>query len=372
MVRGLFIQSIFILSMAVPVLAQVYLPKNAYMHLVGRIDSDQEITMNLVKVKDSLYADLVFTEKQCNFSVLAGNVLEDGTFTLRYPFCDTGMVFKGHFVTRQSISGTYESFDSVVSHPFVLVESYPEGSIPLVIHSQDSTRMLVEKPESPRVEISLCLIIPDESSNPILTDSLRTRMIASFSGNTGIQKDPEKVIKSVQRTFITDYFSDNESLYETMPDAGSLNWILLKFMHILYNDNNLLTYYLLDYTYTGGAHGMETNNFTVVNIKTGEALTLNDLFKPGYETQLTSLLTSKLKLMAKTGPEEKLSDHGFFVDDISPNSNFYITASGIGFFYNHYEIAPYASGQTDILLTFHDLLPILRNPGPVSKFLKRR
>ncbi len=372
MVRALFIQGFLVLATALSISAQVYLPKKAYMHLVGRIDTDQEIILNLVKVNDSLYADLVFLGKTCNNTVLSGNVDEAGNFTLRYPFCDTGMVFKGRFITRQSLSGNYESVDGEEVHPVVLVESYPEGSIPLLAYFHKFSHDLVEKPSSPKAEISQCLIIPGESSNPVLSDSIRRGMISDFTGDQYREKDPDKAISSIQQRFIKNYLSSNESLYETMPDAGSLNWTLLKFMHILYNDNNLLTYYLINYAYTGGAHGLETHDFTVVSIETGKTLLLNDLFIPGFEAQLTQLLTRKLKVMVGINYTEKLSDNGFFVDDIVPNTNFYLTSNGIGFVYNHYEIAPYLNGPTDIFLPFHEINKILLEDGPAAVFLKRR
>jgi len=371
MVRAFVIQGFLVLATALSISAQVYLPKKAYMHLIGRIDTDQEITLNLVKVNDSLYADLVFMGKTCNNAVLSGKVDEAGNFVLRYPFCDTGMVFKGRFITRQSLSGSYESLEGEENHPFVMVESYPEGSIPLLTYFHKLTRNLVDKPSSPHAEISQCLIIPGESSNPILSDSIRRGMISNFSGGQYREKDPDKAISSLQQQFINNYLSSNESLYETMPDAGSLNWTLLKFMHILYNDNNLLTYYLLNYAYTGGAHGLETHDYTIVSIETGKTLLLNDFFIPGFETQLTKLLTQKLKVMVGIKSSEKLSDNGFFVDDIIPNTNFYITSNGIGFVYNHYEIAPYVNGPTDIFLPFNEINNILLEEGPASLFLQR-
>ncbi|TSA26199.1 MAG: DUF3298 domain-containing protein [Bacteroidetes bacterium] len=366
------LQGLLIMATAFTVTAQVYLPKKAYMHLVGRIDVDQEVVLNLVKVNDSLYGDLVYTGDQCEYAALSGNVKEDGNFRMTYSFCDTGKVFRGNFVTRQTLSGNYESMDGKEIHPFVLVESYPEGSIPLLVYYQETIKPLVEKPLSPRAAISQCLIIPGESSNPVLSDTLRARMISSFTGKTSHQKDPDEAIRSLQQTFLGNYFSSNKSLYETMPDAGSLNWTLLKFMHILHNDHNLLSYYLLNYAYTGGAHGLETQDFTVVNAKTGKVLTLQDLFVPGFETRLTPILTLKLKKMVGITPAEKLTDNGFFVDDVAPNTNFYVTDGGIGFFYNHYEIAPYVNGPTDILIPFDELKGLLRNPGPVSPLLTRR
>lgn len=352
--------------------AQVFLPKKAYMHLVGRIDPDQEVTINLVKLNDSLYADAVFAGKPSGFSILSGTMDPHGKFSLKYPFCDTGMVFEGNFITRQSLSGNYTPCDKEISNPFVVVESYPEGSIPLLVYYNHFALDLVDKPNSPKAETSHCLIVPGESSNPVLSDSLRILMISCFTREADRQRDPEKAIQSVQQQFISNYLSSNESLYKSMPDAGSLNWTLLKFMHILYNDNNLLSYYVLNYAYTGGAHGLETLEFTVADTKRGVALTMDELFKPEYESALTVLLTKRLKEMVGISQKEKLSDNGYFVDDVVPTSNFYLTSNGIGFLYNHYEIAPYSNGQTNIFLSFDLVKPLLLESGPVSGLLSRQ
>ena len=347
--------------------AQVYLPKKAYMHLVGRINDQQEITLNLVKVNDSMYADLVYNNETCTHAVLFGKVdPEDGSFWLKHPFCDTGMVFNGNFITRQSLSGNLESEDGEKQYPFVLVESYPAGSLPLLVYFKEMAIKLVEKEESPQAEIHQCLIVPGESSNPIISDSLQNMMIQSYTTVKSVPRDPGSVLASVQNQFIDNYLSSNKSLYESMPESASMNWTLLKFMHVLYNDNYLLSYYLLSYAFTGGAHGMETQEFTVINMQNGIPLTLAEIFNKGFEPDLTSVLTRKLKKMYHLSAQDRLTDHGFFVDDITPTSNFYVTGNGIGFYYNHYDIAPYSNGPTDILVPFDELKGMIKEKSPIS------
>ncbi len=347
--------------------AQVYLPGRSYMHLVGRINDQQEITLNLVKVNDSIYADLVYSDESCKHTVLFGKVdPEDGSFWLKHPFCDTGKVFNGNFITRQSLSGYLVSEEEEEQIPFVLVESYPAGSLPLFVYFKEVVINLIEQEESPQAEIHQCLIVPGESSNPVIADSLQNLMIRSYLTDKPLLTDPDSVLASVQHQFESNYLSSNQALYESMPESGSMNWTLLKFMHILYNDNYLLTYYLLNYAFTGGAHGLETQQYTVVNIQNGTALTLAEIFNKGFEPHLTVILTRKLKEMFKLSPEDKLTDHGFFVDDISPGSNFYVTGNGIGFYYNHYEIAPYSNGPTDILIPFNELKGMIKETSPIS------
>ena len=112
MKRNFLLLTILGLVCGLSLSAQVYLPKKSYMHLVGRINDQQEITLNLVKVNDSIYADLVYIGETCSHTVLFGKVdPENGSFWLKHLFCDTGMVFKGNFITRQSLSGYLESED---------------------------------------------------------------------------------------------------------------------------------------------------------------------------------------------------------------------------------------------------------------------
>jgi hypothetical protein len=340
---------------------QVYLPRKAYFHLAGRIDDRMDVTLNLVKVLDSLYADLIFSESECTHSVLSGLVDRDGKFQMRNPYCDTGMVFQGSFITRQKLTGTYiNPGKSQSERPFVFVESYPAGSIPMQVFYQDSIHSLVSGTGSPVAEIRQCMILPGESSNPVISDTIRSRMVQDFTGKALPAGSPEQILPLMERAFLENYQTTNSSLYKSFPDAGILNWELLRFTHVLYNDNHILTYYILSYAFTGGAHGLETQDFRVVDITTGRALTLSDLFLPGFETGLSQLLTSKLKEQNKMPETARLSDNGFFVDEVKPNTNFYITNRGIGFYYNHYELAPYANGPSDIFLTFEELLSLIR------------
>jgi len=55
-------------------------------------------------------------------------------------------------------------------------------------------------------------------------------------------------------------------------------------------------------------------------------------------------------------PEDDLEkDGGLFENKIAYNDNFAVTKEGLKFYYNNYEIAPYASGPTEILITYSEL-----------------
>jgi len=122
----------------------------------------------------------------------------------------------------------------------------------------------------------------------------------------------------------------------------------------------ILSFYILNYAFTGGAHGLENLDYTNVDLKKGRLIKLDDILPETGKQQLSMLLTRKLKQMNKLTEAQKLSENGYFVDEIQPNENFYLTPYGIGFVYNHYDIAPYSFGATDIFLTADEVRDLIR------------
>ena len=78
------------------------------------------------------------------------------------------------------------------------------------------------------------------------------------------------------------------------------------------------------------------------------------------------LLNSKLKKClrgyTKMSPtiRKELEDMGYVtVGELEPTDNFYLTENGISFFYNVYDIAPYAVGAIEISLPYEMLSHLL-------------
>ena len=126
---------------------------------------------------------------------------------------------------------------------------------------------------------------------------------------------------------------------------------------------NTLTYLAtIDY-YEGGAHGINqliTFNF---DIATGKQITLADLFAPGYETELKNTLLKALKSKTGLNSMNELKEAGYLYSmDIFPSENFILNDETITFVYNPYEIAPYAVGSIELIITYSEVSKIL-NPS---------
>ena len=97
---------------------------------------------------------------------------------------------------------------------------------------------------------------------------------------------------------------------------------------------------------------------------------LKNIFKPNFEEELRKLGEDQFRLVRDLSQDEDLGEAGFWFDDnkFSLNDNFALTEDGIRFFYNSYEIAPYALGTTDITISYDSIKNLLiSNFQPAEK-----
>lgn len=346
-------------------------PKKYCFHFVGKINNQAHIVMNLIKINDSVYGNYsLFTKEGSSNKFiennsykpvqLYGKVNAKGVFIIRENPWDKGASFTGKLVDDKTLKGIWESTDGKIKYPFELKEKYAEGSVPMNVYFQKGSVSLLRKSNSPKATLQYCLLLPKESRNPIISDSLTKLISVKYMGKPVRKVSPDMLLNAMKQIYLENYIATNESVYnETM--GASFDWESLKFMDVVLNRSFLLTFYIEQYAFTGGAHGLQTRDYTVVNLRTGRSVSLNEVFSGDYESALTDLLTKEVRRMHNIGSEKKLTDNGFFVESIKPTNNFYITINGIGFFYNHYEIAPYSNGPDDIFIPFADLKPLLIN-----------
>ena len=355
--------------------AQNMVPKKCYLHLIGTINKEYPIEMNLVKINDTIYGDCSFIQPGKTLSgkentgegiPVYGKMSSGDAFTLKELNVTPGSLFKGKFANSQTLSGTFENSAVSKPIPFEVTEKYPEGSIAMNVYYLKAFTPLVKKPKSPVAAIQLGILLPGESANPLISDSLIQLMLVKFTGKQIRITQPEKLLNGMKQVYFENYLYTNEGIYkETM--ASSFNWQSLKFLHILMNGSHVLSFYIDHYAFTGGAHGLQTRQYTVVNLWTGKEVTLKDIFKDNSETHLSSILSDKIHEKNHLPTTQSLKDAGFFTDTIKPTDNFYITREGIGFFYNQYDIAPYASGSIDIFIPFNELKDLLVAGGVIRE-----
>lgn len=345
--------------------------------MTGSINKEYPLEVDLIRNNDTIFGECFMpgntdVMKQVDNTghpmLLCGKVLKDGSFVLTLNPWGKSISFKGHFISARAIAGTCDISGSGKNLPFELIEKYTEGSIPMNAYFQKGSVALVRKPASPSARIRLSMLLPGESANPIVSDSLKRLIISRYTDKEPVISDPEKILNGIAQVYYDTYVSSNIDIYEKSR-GQSFNWELLNYMHVVQNNSHILAFYTEQYAFTGGAHGLQNRRYTVINLNTGKVISVREIFQGNYEAKLKELLTQKAKENYSVPANKTLIESGFFVNEIMPNSNFYVTRTGVGFYYNQYDIAPYSNGQTELFLPFTEIRDILVNDGIMKSLI---
>lgn len=121
-----------------------------------------------------------------------------------------------------------------------------------------------------------------------------------------------------------------------IPGHPMTSWENSEQYSVIYADDDYVSYQVLDYIYTGGAHGSTIAGVGTLERATGRELTLDDVCR---EEERPALLRRLRELVVQAvGGEENL------LGEPTITENFYLDARGWNFVYQQYEVACYATG----------------------------
>jgi hypothetical protein len=147
----------------------------------------------------------------------------------------------------------------------------------------------------------------------------------------------------------------------TANEAGELEYLQDSYTCSLIDSSNtfMSMAIMFEYYALGAAHGQYGSSVLNVDLSTGNQIKLKDVLADNYKSALKSL--ARRKFLAQNGNEG-----WWFLDGDQPfevSEVFSITRKGITFFYQPYEIGPYAAGAPEVFLSIKDLGSLLKeNP----------
>ncbi len=129
------------------------------------------------------------------------------------------------------------------------------------------------------------------------------------------------------------------------------------------NQRGVLSLSILNYWYSGGAHGMTVVRSLTFNVETGQAYSLADLFKPGsdYVRVISGLVSQQIQQR-----QIPLLDT---YKGIQPNQDFYIADKSLVVYYQLYELAAYVYGILYFPISVYELQDIINENGPLANML---
>jgi hypothetical protein len=129
------------------------------------------------------------------------------------------------------------------------------------------------------------------------------------------------------------------------------------------NERGVLSLLLINYAYTGGAHGMTLQNSLTFDADTGRSYTLGQLFKPGspWENRLNAIIQAQIA--ARQLP--LLGEY----PGLAPNQEFYIADKALVIYFPLYALVPYAWGFPYFPISIYEIQDILDESGPLGEML---
>lgn len=128
---------------------------------------------------------------------------------------------------------------------------------------------------------------------------------------------------------------------------------------VKYNRDGLLSIVFQDYQYSGGAHGGTLQTGLTFDLATGKMLKLNDLTNTssGYRAYINASIRQSIDNRIASGNLTEFPDAKF--SDIGDDPAFFLSNTGIVFYFQQYEYFPYAAGIQEFTIPYSELKDML-------------
>jgi hypothetical protein len=171
------------------------------------------------------------------------------------------------------------------------------------------------------------------------------------------QDEPATSVNALMARFLSDY-----AAFKASEPTSAQSWFLERKAFVLRSQPNLLSLSFSERSYLGGAHGMATVHYVNLDPLTGARKVLTDVLAEGALLEAVALAEARFREVRGIAEGTTLKDAGFTFenDTFVLSENFALRDDGLAFYYNPYDVAPYAMGATEILLSPEEVRPLLK------------
>lgn len=200
------------------------------------------------------------------------------------------------------------------------------------------------------------LVVPVAENAGIVSDSINQtifntlRNIVYFGETPSNAKNYNELVDS----FIGSY----DDMKKKFPDE-TFGWEAKVKGSVKYESDSIVNIELEHYTFTGGAHGYSGLRSLIFNRETGKLIPNDQLFKD--RNAFKAFAEQKFRALYKI-PSGPINATGLMFEDEKfhlPQNIFY-TDKGLLLYYNLYEVASYADGAKEVLLSYDEVQPYLK------------
>lgn len=123
---------------------------------------------------------------------------------------------------------------------------------------------------------------------------------------------------------------------------------------ITLNKGCMVSLYMEEYTFMGGAHGSTIRTSETWDFMTGKQIFLKNLYEDELllRDKVRENIEKQIAERVKTAPESFFDNYKKLVGDTLNLNSFYLTPEGAAIYFQQYDIAPYAAGFPEFPLPF--------------------
>lgn len=198
----------------------------------------------------------------------------------------------------------------------------------------------------------ITVTIPIAKDVPIIADSINKKV---FSVLKEIVYFGEKPYTSTDYNgLLNSFIGSYEQLRKEFP-KDAFGWEAEIEGSIRYQSDSILNLQIKHYTYTGGAHGYEGFRSLLFDPETGKSISNNQLFKD--QNAFKAFAEKKFRSKYKIPENQSINATGFLFesDKFHLPFNIFYTDKGLLLYYNPYEVASYADGSKELLLSYKEV-----------------
>jgi len=159
-----------------------------------------------------------------------------------------------------------------------------------------------------------------------------------------------------------------ESWRESQRHGFRAPWFFERRIVVAGDTLGVVTLRMRESVYSGGAHPNTNTLLTLVAARSGRTLRFADLFRESARDSMSATLEPDFRALWKLAPDSSLKEAGFWFEDgrFHVNDNVGVGSAGVTFYFNPYEIAPYSTGPTNLVVPFDKVRPFANPNGPLA------
>lgn len=318
---------------------------------------DNKLQMTLIRDGDKISGTYFYQKVGSDIS-LKGSINGQGDFTLQ-EFDNNGKQtgeFKGKWsepagLPSASLEGTWAKPNSKETLPFYATEQPVEFNNGLRVATKEN------KEENKKQKYSINMEYPELTGAPNQNAEKFNQEVRNL-----VAKETREFKKGVSEASSEDTPGDSETGSDTQ----------MSYDVTLATDDLISVVFNVSNYSQGAAH---PNHYAVVinyDLKSGKALKLSDLFKPGsdYLKVLSSYTINDLKKQAG----QETYDSEWLEKGAGPESDNYsdwnISRKGLAITFDQYQVASYAEGPKHVLVPYSALKEVIKADGPLASVSK--